>query len=80
VILPSQSLYGDTETLFAKTLSGLSTGAVGFAAGADEATVSGAGQDAMRKGRVATKALATNSVDLVCTDPPYELKHQTAAL
>jgi methionine-gamma-lyase len=53
VILHSQPLYGGTETLFAKTLAGLSIGAVGFADGVDEATVSAAGQDAMRKGRVA---------------------------
>jgi methionine-gamma-lyase len=31
VILHSQPLYGGTETLFAKTLAGLSIGAVGFA-------------------------------------------------
>jgi cystathionine beta-lyase/cystathionine gamma-synthase len=52
-ILHSQPLYGGTETLFAKTLAGLSIGAVGFADGVDEATVSAAAQDAMRKGRVA---------------------------
>ena len=40
VILHSQPLYGGTETLFAKTLAGLSIGAVGFADGVDEATVS----------------------------------------
>src|SRR6266446_890813 len=33
VILHSQPLYGGTETLFAKTLAGLSIGAVGFADG-----------------------------------------------
>jgi methionine-gamma-lyase len=49
VILHSQPLYGGTETLFAKTLAGLSIGAVGFA----EATVSSAAEDAMDKGRVA---------------------------
>ena len=53
VILHSQPLYGGTETLFAKTLAGLSIGAVGFADGVDEAAVSAAAQDAMRKGRVA---------------------------
>ena len=42
VILHSQPLYGGTETLFAKTLAGLSIGAVGFADGVDEATVSAA--------------------------------------
>jgi methionine-gamma-lyase len=53
VILHSQPLYGGTETLFAKTLAGLSIGAVGFADGVDEPTVSAAAQDAMSKGRVA---------------------------
>ena len=53
VILHSQPLYGGTETLFAKTLAGLSIGAVGFADGIDEAAVSLAAEDAMRKGRVA---------------------------
>ena len=53
VILHSQPLYGGTETLFAKTLAGLSIGAVGFADGVDEAAVSAAAQDAMGKGRVA---------------------------
>jgi O-acetylhomoserine/O-acetylserine sulfhydrylase-like pyridoxal-dependent enzyme len=33
VILHSQPLYCGTETLFAKTLAGLSIGAVGFADG-----------------------------------------------
>ncbi|MGJ5178795.1 cystathionine gamma-synthase family protein [Bradyrhizobium oligotrophicum] len=53
VILHSQPLYGGTETLFSKTLAGLSIGAVGFADGVDEAAVDAAAQDAMRKGRVA---------------------------
>jgi methionine-gamma-lyase len=53
VILHSQPLYGGTETLFAKTLAGLSIGAVGFADGVDEAAVMAAAQDAMGRGRVA---------------------------
>ncbi|WP_315777946.1 MULTISPECIES: cystathionine gamma-synthase family protein [unclassified Bradyrhizobium] len=53
VILHSQPLYGGTETLFSKTLAGLSIGAVGFADGVDEAAVDAAAQDAMRKGQVA---------------------------
>src|SRR5256886_1430426 len=53
VILHSQPLYGGTETLFAKTLAGLSIGAVGFADGIDETAVRLAAEDAMRKGRVA---------------------------
>jgi DNA-binding transcriptional LysR family regulator/AcrR family transcriptional regulator len=67
VILHSQPLYGGTETLFAKTLAGLSISAVGFADGVDEAAVSAAAQEAMRKGRVAmifteTPANPTNSL------------------
>jgi methionine-gamma-lyase len=53
VVLHSQPLYGGTETLFAKTLAGLSIGAVGFADGVDEAAVRAVAEDAMRKGRVA---------------------------
>jgi methionine-gamma-lyase len=53
VILHSQPLYGGTETLFAKTLAGLSIGAVGFADGIDEAAVRLAAEDAMRQGRIA---------------------------
>ncbi len=53
VILHSQPLYGGTETLFAKTLSGLSIGAVGFADGIDESTVRRAADDTMHGGRVA---------------------------
>jgi methionine-gamma-lyase len=53
VILHSQPLYGGTETLFAKTLAGLSISAVGFSDGVDEAAVSLAAQEAMGKGRVA---------------------------
>jgi methionine-gamma-lyase len=53
VILHSQPLYGGTETLFAKTLAGLSIGALGFTDGIDEAAVRLAAEDAMRKGRVA---------------------------
>jgi methionine-gamma-lyase len=53
VILHSQPLYGGTETLLAKTLAGLSIGAVGFADGIDESAIKSAADDAMRKGRVA---------------------------
>ena len=53
VILHSQPLYGGTETLLAKTLAGLSIGAVGFADGIEEAAVTLAAEDGMRKGRVA---------------------------
>jgi methionine-gamma-lyase len=53
VILHSQPLYGGTETLFAKTLAGLSISALGFPDGVDEAAVRAAAQDAVGKGRVA---------------------------
>ncbi len=74
VILHSQPLYGGTETLFAKTLAGLSIGAVGFADGIDEAAVRLAAGDAMRKGRIAmifieTPANPTNGlvdIAMVC--------------
>jgi len=52
VILHSQPLYGGTETLLAKTLAGLSIGAVGFADGLDEGAIKLAAEDAMHKGRV----------------------------
>lgn len=53
VILHSQPLYGGTETLLAKTLAGLSIGAVGFADGLDESAVKRAAEEAMHEGRVA---------------------------
>src|ERR1700753_1651698 len=53
VILHSQPLYGGTETLFSKTLAGLSIGAVGFADGVDETAVRLAAEGAVGKGRVA---------------------------
>ena len=59
VILHSQPLYGGTETLLAKTLSGFSIGAVGFADGIDEAAVELAGDEAMQKGRVAMILIET---------------------
>src|SRR6202022_2432954 len=48
-----------TETLFAKTLAGLSIGAVGFADGIDEAAVELAGDEAMQKGRGAMILIET---------------------
>src|SRR5258707_15172240 len=51
VIVHSQPLYGGTETLFAKTLAGLSIGAVGFADGIDENAVRLAAGGAMGKSR-----------------------------
>ncbi len=59
VILHSQPLYGGTETLLAKTLAGLSIGAVGFADGIDETAVRLAAEEAMRKGRVAMLFIET---------------------
>src|SRR5258706_6380074 len=52
VILTSKPLYGGTEPLFAKTLAGLSIGAMGFADGIDEAAVRLAAEGAMSNGRV----------------------------
>lgn len=67
VILHSQPLYGGTETLLAKTLPNLGISAVGFADGLEETAVSGAAEEAMKKGRVAfilieTPANPTNSL------------------
>ena len=59
VILHSQPLYGGTETLLAKTMAGLSIGAVGFADGLDEAAVRQAADEAMRRGRVAMILIET---------------------
>jgi methionine-gamma-lyase len=59
VILHSQPLYGGTETLLTNTLSRLAIGAVGFADGIDEAAVSQAAEEAMRKGRVAMILIET---------------------
>ena len=59
VILHSQPLYGGTETLFTKTLAGLSVGSVGFADGIDEAAVRRSAEEAMRKGRVAMVFIET---------------------
>jgi methionine-gamma-lyase len=59
VILHSQPLYGGTETLLAKTLTGLSIGAVGFADGLDESAVQQAADEAMRNGRVAMILIET---------------------
>ncbi|MBR0823940.1 cystathionine gamma-synthase family protein [Bradyrhizobium manausense] len=73
VILHSQPLYGGTETLFTKTLANLNIGAVGFADALDEAVVTAAAEEAMRKGRVAmifieTPANPTNGlVDIALT-------------
>src|SRR5437773_813553 len=58
-ILHSQPLYGGTETLLAKTLAGFSISALGFADGIDEAAVELAGDEAMRKGRVAMILIET---------------------
>lgn len=73
VILHSQPLYGGTETLFTKTLANFNIGAVGFADALDEAIVTTAAEEAMRKGRVAmifieTPANPTNGlVDIALT-------------
>src|SRR3954452_23957629 len=53
VILPSQPLYGDTETLIARPLPAYAVQAVGFADGVDEAAIRKAADAAAAKGRVA---------------------------
>jgi methionine-gamma-lyase len=85
VILHSQPLYGGTETLFAKTLGGLSIDAVGFSDGMDEAAITVAAKDAIRKGRVAmifieTPANPTNSlVDIAMVRRVAEIIGQAQA-
>lgn len=60
-ILHSQPLYGGTETLFARTLSGFGIAAVGFADGVDEAAIAGAGERASALGRVSVIFVETPS-------------------
>ena len=51
VILHSQPLYGGTETLLSRTMSGFGIGSVGFVDGVDEATVRAAAAEACGQGR-----------------------------
>lgn len=61
VILHSQPLYGGTETLLTRTLSGFGIGAVGFADGVDETAVRTAADAAVAKGRVSVILIETPS-------------------
>lgn len=61
VILHSQPLYGGTETLLTRTLSGFGIGAVGFADGVDEKAVRAAANAAVAKGRVSVILIETPS-------------------
>ncbi|ESX89865.1 MULTISPECIES: cystathionine gamma-synthase family protein [unclassified Mesorhizobium] len=61
VILHSQPLYGGTETLLTRTLSGFGIGAVGFADGVDEKAVRAAADAAVAKGRVSVILIETPS-------------------
>ncbi|RUY03398.1 cystathionine gamma-synthase family protein, partial [Mesorhizobium sp. M7A.F.Ca.US.005.03.2.1] len=61
VILHSQPLYGGTETLLTRTLSGFGIGAVGFADGVDEPAVRTAADAAVVKGRVSVILIETPS-------------------
>ena len=61
VILHSQPLYGGTETLLTRTLSGFGIGAVGFADGVDETAVRAAADAAVAKGRVSVILIETPS-------------------
>ncbi|WP_214469858.1 cystathionine gamma-synthase family protein [Mesorhizobium sp. dw_380] len=61
VILHSQPLYGGTETLLTRTLSGFGIGAAGFADGVDETAVRAAADAAVAKGRVSVILIETPS-------------------
>ncbi|MER8746192.1 cystathionine gamma-synthase family protein [Mesorhizobium sp. M1004] len=61
VILHSQPLYGGTETLLTRTLSGFGIGAVGFADGVDYKAVRAAADAAVAKGRVSVILIETPS-------------------
>src|SRR5438552_6016744 len=61
VILHSQPLYGGTETLLTRTLSGFGIGTVGFADGVDEKAVRAAANAAAAKGRVSVILIETPS-------------------
>jgi methionine-gamma-lyase len=61
VIMHSQPLYGGTETLITRTLSGLGIAAVGFADGISEDALRSARSEARQKGRVAVILIETPS-------------------
>ncbi len=59
VILHSQPLYGGTETLLAKTLSGFGISAVGFVDGVNEGAIRTAVAQARSKGRISVIMIET---------------------
>lgn len=61
VILHSQPLYGGTETLMTKTLSGFGIGSVGFVDGVNEEAVRTAMAEARKKGRISIILIETPS-------------------
>jgi len=61
VILHSQPLYGGTETLMTKTLSGFGIGSVGFVDGINEVAVREAAAQARKKGRISIILIETPS-------------------
>ncbi len=61
VILHSQPLYGGTETLMTKTLSGFGIGSVGFVDGISEKAVRAAAAEARKKGRISIILIETPS-------------------
>ena len=61
VILHSQPLYGGTETLMTKTLSGFGIAAVGFVDGVSEAAMRTATGEALAKGRISVVLIETPS-------------------
>jgi methionine-gamma-lyase len=60
-ILHSQPLYGGTETLMTKTLSGFGIGSVGFVDGISEKAVRAAAAEARKKGRISIILIETPS-------------------
>jgi methionine-gamma-lyase len=61
VIVHSQPLYGGTETLMTRTLSGFGIGSVGFVDGISEKAVRAAVMEARTKGRIAILLIETPS-------------------
>ncbi|MBV8978338.1 MAG: cystathionine gamma-synthase family protein [Alphaproteobacteria bacterium] len=61
VIVHSQPLYGGTETLMTKTLSGFGIASLGFVDGVSEDAVRAVAREAMTKGRVSILLIETPS-------------------
>jgi methionine-gamma-lyase len=61
VILHSQPLYGGTETLLERTLTGFGIGSVGFADGVNPGAIRAAAEEARKRGRVTFILIETPS-------------------